>query len=82
MAQELTAGHYIAGEIAAEGVFELHCVASGHGVPEVRGAQVDVVDREKVHTHDVPCERRAPHAKVKVWRIYAWEAFPARRQEH
>ena len=64
MAEELSAARDVAREVASERVFELHCAALGHGVPEFRGAEVDVVDREEVHVFNVPCERRAPHSEV------------------
>ena len=65
MPEELSAGRDVAREIASECVLELHCTALGHGVPEFRGAEVDVVDCQ-IHVLYVPCERRAPHSEVSV----------------
>lgn len=48
------------------GLFKSVCARLGYGVPELWGAEVDIVDAEQVHILDVPCERGPPHAEVEI----------------
>ena len=45
-------------------------------MPELGCAEMDLVDREKVHVLYMPCECRAPHSKVQVQCVGARQIVP------
>lgn len=50
----------------SHGGLESRCSTLGHGVPELGGAKVNVVDAEQIHVLNVPSEGCPPHAKVQI----------------
>lgn len=53
----------------------------GYRIPELGGAEMYVIDAEKVHVLDVPGKRSSPHPKVQVRQVHAGKAVDRGGQE-